>query len=261
MSLVDIFVLELPFILDLVQERVLQLRLVSKRIMMALELNSSMKIKFRISVAGTEHLSADFLRRWNGRVHLGCEYSCTPDSRWFNTVKDALLSTRLRPLSLLTLSIDGNHLNSLVETLVLMGTAIQQLEIAYRGGGKEILAAATPIASLGRTLTMKISVEGRDRRGRQASLWLQRLAASSIRINSISFRSVCWLTSSRTANSLHRMSGRRVSPRPLPPPEYFPPAVAEPWKWGRRAPGARLPPMPPAECCRPETGAGDGDGE
>ena len=190
MSLVDIVALELPLILDLVQARVLQLRLVSKRIMVALELNSSMNIKFRISVAGMKHLSADFLRRWNGRVQLGCEHPCTPDSRWFNTVKDALLSTRLRPLSLLSLSIRGNHLNSLVETLVLMGTAIQQLEIAYRGVGEELLAAATPIASLGRTLTMKISVEDRDRGGRQASLWLQRLVASSIRIDSISFRSV-----------------------------------------------------------------------
>ena len=194
MSLADIIALELPLILAMLQDRVLQFRLVSKNIMLALEFNSSMKIKFRVSVAGTQHISADFLRRWSGRVQLECEHLCTPASRWFKTVKEALLSTRLRPLSLLSLSIRGNDLNPLVQTLVLI-TAIQQLKIAYLGDGQELLAAATPIASLGRTLTMKISVEDRDRGGRQASLWLQRLVASSIRTDSISFRSVRWLAS------------------------------------------------------------------
>ena len=145
---------------------VLQLRLVSKKILMALKSSSSMDIKIRNSVPRTR------------------------DSRWFNTVKDALLSARLRPLSLLSLSIRGNDLHSLVETLVVVGTAIQQLEITYLGNGKELLAAVAPIASLGNALTMKISVEGSDRDGRQMSLWLQHLVASSIRINSISFRSV-----------------------------------------------------------------------
>ena len=99
-----------------------------------------------------KNLSADFLRRWNGRVQVGCKYHCTPDSKWFNTVKDALLSARLHPLSLLSLSIRGNDLYPLVETLVAMGTAIQQLEIAYIGNSGELLAtAAAPIASLGHT--------------------------------------------------------------------------------------------------------------
>ena len=122
-------------------------------------------------------------------MQLECTHPCTRDSRWFNTVKDALLSARLRPLSLLSLSIRGNDLHSLVETLVVVGTAIQQLEIAYLGNSKdsELLAAVAPIASLGHALTMKISVDGSDRDGRQMSLWLQHLVASSIRVNSISF--------------------------------------------------------------------------
>ena len=190
MSLADIFSLDLPLILALVQDRLLQLRLVSKTIMLALESHPSIEIKIRINVAGMENLSVDFLQRWNGRMQLECEHKCTPDSRWFNTVRDALLSARLRPLSLLSLSISGNDLHSLVETFIVMGTAIQQLEIAYLGNGEELLAASARIASLGHALTMKIFVEGRDPGGRQTSLWLQRLAASSIRINSISFRSV-----------------------------------------------------------------------
>ncbi len=140
-----------------------------------------------------ENLLADFLLRWSGRVQLECKHPCTPDSIWFNTVKDALLSARLRPLSLLSLSIRGNDLHSLVETLVVIGDAIQQLEIAYVGNGEGLLAASAPIAviaSLGHALTMKISVESSDPEGRQMSLWLHRLVASSIRINSISFRSV-----------------------------------------------------------------------
>jgi hypothetical protein len=193
MSLVvDIFSLEFPLLLELVQDRVLQMRLVSKQIMQALESNSSMKIKIRISVAGMEKLSADFLRRWEGRVQLECKYPCSCGSRWFNTVKDALVSARLRPLSLLSLSIRGNNLHSLAEMLVLMGTAIQQLEIAYLGNGEELLAAAAPITSLGHALTMKISIEGSDLGGRNMTVWLERLVTSSIRINSLSLRSVDW---------------------------------------------------------------------
>jgi hypothetical protein len=191
MSLADILSLELPYIFSLVQNSVLRFRLVSKKIMKVLESNSSMNITIRISVAGMENLSADFMRRWNGRVQVECEHPCTADSRWFNTIKDALLSAQLRPLSLLSLSIRGNDLNSLVKKLVVMGTVIQQLEVAYLGGGKELLAAdAAVIASLGHTLTMKISVEGRDPGVREMSLWLKRLVASSIRIESISFWSV-----------------------------------------------------------------------
>ncbi len=191
MSLVEIFSLELPIILALVQDHVLQLRLVSKRVMMAIESNCFMNLKIRISAAGMENLSADFLQRWEGGVRLECKHQCTRDSRWFNTVKDALLSARLRPLRLLSLSIKGHDLHSLVETLVEIGTAIQQLEITYIGNFTELLAAAASIASLGHALTMKICVEGsRDTGGHQLSLWLQHLVASSIRINSISFRSV-----------------------------------------------------------------------
>ena len=188
--LADIISLEFPLILALVQEHVLKLRLVSKKVMVALESNTSLNIKIRISVAGMDNLSAEFLRRWNGRVQLECKHPCIPDSRWFNTVKDALMSTRLRPLSLLSLSIHGKCLHRLVKTLVAMGNAIQQLKITYCGNGKNLLAAAAPIESLGRSLTMKISVECRDRGGRQMSLWLQRLVGAGIRINSMSFRSV-----------------------------------------------------------------------
>jgi hypothetical protein len=189
MSLLDIFSLDLPLILALVQDRVLHLRLVSKEIMMVLESISSLMIKIRINIAGMENLSADFLQRWNGRIQLECKLPCTPECKWFNTVRDALLSSRLRPLSLLSLSISGNNLHSLVESLVVIGTAIQQLEIAYVGNGEELLAAAAPIASLGHALTMNISVQDSDPEARQTVLWLQRLALSSIRINSISFRS------------------------------------------------------------------------
>ena len=174
----------------MVQNRVMHLRLVSKTIMMALQSNSSLNVKFRINAAGMENLSTDFLEKWRGRIQLECKLPCTSDSRWFNTVRYALLSARLRPLSLLSLSISGKDLHSLVETLVVMGTVIQQLEIAYLGNGEELLAAAAPIASLGHALTMKISVQGEDPGGRQMSLWVKRLIASSIRIISLSFRSV-----------------------------------------------------------------------
>jgi hypothetical protein len=75
---------------------------------------------------------------------------------------------------------------SIGRPLVVIGTAIQQLEISYLGNCEEILAAATPIPSLGHALAMKISVEGSDPGGRQASLLLQRLVASSIIICSLS---------------------------------------------------------------------------
>ncbi len=78
--------MELPLIAALVEDRVLELRLVSKTMMMALESNSSMHINVRISGAGMENLSADFLLRWNGSLQLECRNPCTPDSEWFKTV-------------------------------------------------------------------------------------------------------------------------------------------------------------------------------
>ena len=73
-----------------------------------------------------------------------------------------MISCRPDCASLLSLSIRGNDMHSLVETLVVTGTSVQQLEMADLGNGKDLLAAASPSASLGHALTMKISVEGRD---------------------------------------------------------------------------------------------------
>eukprot|EP00291_Cryptomonas_curvata_P026952 CAMPEP_0172175322 /NCGR_PEP_ID=MMETSP1050-20130122/14159_1 /TAXON_ID=233186 /ORGANISM="Cryptomonas curvata, Strain CCAP979/52" /LENGTH=176 /DNA_ID=CAMNT_0012847403 /DNA_START=8 /DNA_END=535 /DNA_ORIENTATION=- len=149
MPLADILSLDdLNLYLPLVQDRVLQLRLVSRDIMLALESKIFAEINIRINDAGVDCLTADFLQRWHGKMHLHCTRPWTPDSRWFKEVRDALLLDRLRPLSLLSLSVTGNNLHSLVETLIGLGTAIQQLEIAYHGNGAELLAAATPIAFL-----------------------------------------------------------------------------------------------------------------
>jgi hypothetical protein len=202
MPLADILSLGgLPLSLILVQDRVLQLRLVSKKIMTALQSDFFMDIKICINDVGVENLTADFLQRWRGKMHLKCTSPWTPDSRWFKDVRDALLAARLRPLSLLSLSVSGKNLYPLAETLVQLGTSIQQLEIACLGSGSDFLAAATPIASLGPALTMKISVEDNDPGGSQTSLWLKHLVASSIRIDSISFRSVRWNTLANSCNA------------------------------------------------------------
>mmetsp|Transcript_60459 Transcript_60459/g.126533 ORF Transcript_60459/g.126533 Transcript_60459/m.126533 type:complete len:219 (-) Transcript_60459:217-873(-) len=189
MSLADILSLDgLNFELTpIVQDRVLKLRLVSRKVMMALESNIFLKIHIRINDSGAKGLKVDFLRKWHGSVYLRCTLPWEPSSTWFKHVKDDLLSDQLRPLSLLSLLVAGNNLHPLVETLAKIGPAIQQLEIAYKGNGTELRRAAARLASFGRALTMKVSVQGRDRGGGQTSSWLRHPLASSTRINSIAF--------------------------------------------------------------------------
>jgi len=176
----------------MIQHQILKLRLVSREIMMVLESNTCLQINLRINDSGVKGLTAGFLKRWHGRVNLQCSCPWNPDSRWFKEVRDALLLGQLRPLNLLNLSVRGHDLIALGEMLSSLsekGPAILQLKITYRGNGEELLAAAAPLASLGQTLTMRISVLGTDPAGSTMSLWLQRLLTSSININSISLRS------------------------------------------------------------------------
>ena len=174
--------------LALVPDHILKLRLVCKRIKLALESNVNINISICINKAGVEGLNAAFLQRWCGRVQLHCTHLCNLRSRWFREVRDALVLDRLRPLSLLSLSVEGRNLFPLVEKLVGMGPAIQELQLNYIGNNTELLAAAALLATIGRALTMKISIDRCGPRGGQPHAWLQQL--SSIRIKSISFRSV-----------------------------------------------------------------------
>jgi hypothetical protein len=171
-----------------IQVPVLQLRLVSRKIKMALESNISLKINIHINEAGMEGLKIGLLNKWRGNVCLHCTRPWSPGSRWFQVVSDDLLLGQLRPLSLLSLSVQGRNLLPLVNTLERIRPMIKQLEVAYFGNGAEILAAATPIASLRHTLTMRISVTRNCPEDSQPILWFHRLLASSVRIKSLSVR-------------------------------------------------------------------------
>ena len=187
MTLADILSMDgLHLVSTLVQDRILTMRLVSRKVMMALESNIFTNIHLHINDVGVDNLTSNLLKRWHGRVHLCCTRPWNTDSRWFKEVRKALFSGQLRPLSLLSLSVSGKDLHPLVKLLVGIRPAIQQLEIDYRGDGAELLAAAAPLASLGRALTMKISVEGKDR---LMSSWLPCLLSSSIKIKTMSLRS------------------------------------------------------------------------
>ncbi len=190
MSLADILSWEgiQQVLTPVIQERVMKLRLVNRKVMVALESNPVLIINVRISHAGVKGLSAEFLQRWKGSVHLHCKLLWEPGSRWLKEVRDALASDRLRPLSLLSLSVGEKHLHPLVNELVGIGPAIHQLEIAYRGHGAELHHAAEPLASLGCALTMKISAQGMDQGGAQTTSWLRHTLASSISIVSLSLR-------------------------------------------------------------------------
>jgi hypothetical protein len=190
MSLLD-DILSLDGLLALnpmVQDRLFDLRLLSRKTKMALESNLSLNINIRINDAGVEGLTANFLQKWNGSLHLYYTHPWKPGSRWFQEVRDALALSRLRPLRLLSLSVEGSNLHPLVGMLVGIESAIQKLELSYRGNGTELIFAAAALGSLGRALTMEISVEGSDRGGSQTSAWTQ--LASTIRISSISLRPV-----------------------------------------------------------------------
>jgi hypothetical protein len=176
----------------MIQDQILTLRLVSREIRMALESNACLHIDLRINDSGVESLTAGFLKKWHGRVHLQCSFPWNPDSIWFKEVRDALLLGQLRPLNLLKLAVHGRHLIHLCEMLSSLSekgpAAIRQLEITYSGNGEQLLAAAAQLALLGHTLTMSISVLGNDPAGRTMYLWLQHLLASRINIKSISLR-------------------------------------------------------------------------
>jgi hypothetical protein len=152
---------------------------------MALQSNSCLKINFCISNVGVVGLKPEFLQRWKGSIHIYCTRKWTPESKWFEEVRDALFLSRLRPLGLLALSVQGHNLLPLVHALVGIESAIAQLQITFCGEGKQINAAALPLAALGCALTMDIFFE--EHRGGQVSAWLQNLLASNIRI--ISYRS------------------------------------------------------------------------
>jgi hypothetical protein len=173
-----------------VEDCVLRLRLVSRAILSALESNPSLKINIYITETGVKSLTVHFLQRWQGNVCLHCTHPWKLGSRWFIVVSDALISGRLRPLSILSLSVEGKNLLPLVNTLVETGSALQQLEITYHGDESELLAAAASLAILGHALTMKISVQVSEPGGRHTCMWLQNLLASSIVISSVSFRYV-----------------------------------------------------------------------
>ena len=191
MPLDDILSLDaLQKTLTLIQDRALQLRLVSRKIKMTLESNIFLKINIHINDAGVEGLATGLLQKWRGNVCLHCTRPWNRDSRWFQEVSDALLLGRLRPLGLLSLSVQGHNLLPLIKSLVRIGPLINQLEIAYLGNGAEIVAAATDIASLRQTLAMKISVEKNYPEESQPILWFHLLQASSVRINSLSVRSI-----------------------------------------------------------------------
>jgi hypothetical protein len=190
MPLIDVLSLDgLDLAMPLVQDRVLLLRLVSRKFMLAMESNFSLKLNFRINAAGADSLTACFLQRFHGIVHLHCARPWVPSIKWFDEISEALVLGRLRPLRLLCMSVEGNNLRPLVEILVGLVPAVQQLEIAYRGNCAEILAAVAPIASLGHALTMDliISMQEFGSCSHQESLLLRHL--SSVRIYSASFRS------------------------------------------------------------------------
>ncbi len=158
--------------------------------MTVLESNASLPINLRINDSGVGQLTAGFLKRWRGHVRLHCTRRWHPGSRWFSReVRDALVSGQLKPLGLLSLSVQGRALLPLIEMLLEIGSAILQLEITYAGNGSELLSVATPFASLGHTLTMNISVQGQDSEGREISSWMHRLLESRIKIKSLNLRS------------------------------------------------------------------------
>jgi hypothetical protein len=202
MSLVDILSLDGLKQLSLtltsaVQDHIWKLRSVSRQIKLALESNISLQINIRLNNAGEEGITAYFLQRWRGGVHLHCTRPWGPGSRWFAEVRDALAVGRLR-LLILSVTVQGNNLHPLVKSLVEIGPAIQQLEITYRGKGTDLSAAGASLASLSHALTMKINFEGRDRGGSRACAWLRHLHALKIGINYISLRSVHPVSPCRT---------------------------------------------------------------
>ena len=114
-------ILSLELLPTMIQDRILMLRLVSRLTKTALESNASIPVNLRINDSGVDGLTAGFLKRWSGDVRLHCTRRWYPTSRWLREVRDALVSGQLKPLGLLSLSIEGHDLPPLFEMLVEIG--------------------------------------------------------------------------------------------------------------------------------------------
>jgi hypothetical protein len=195
LSLPDLHQIHLSLAL-VVQDRVLVFRLVSRGIAIIVESNTHFKIKISINDDGVNGLNAKFLLRWGGSMFLRCTCPWDPGSRWFNEISDAIESRQMRPLGLLSLSVNGNNLHRLIEALQVLlfrriEPAIKQLEIAYYGHCRELIAASQHLKSLNHCLTMSLTM-----RSLQDSSFQRQLRffwTSSIKILSLSLRQVCGL--------------------------------------------------------------------
>ena len=178
-----------PTLTQVVQDRVLKLRLVCRTIKVTLESNIFLSINFRISRGGAKGLEANFLQRWHGILHLHCTHAWEPSSIWVKEIRDAVVSGRWRQRSLLSVAVRGNNLLPLARILTEIESGFQNIEINYCGNSTDLRAAVAPLALLGRGFTLKVSIQGRDRGGVETSSWLQHLLQSSIEVKSISLRS------------------------------------------------------------------------
>ncbi len=197
LSLPDLHQMHLPLAL-VVQDRVLGFRLVSREIAIIVESNALFKIKISINDAGVKGLNAKFLLRWGGTVFLRCTCPWEPTSKWFKEVSDAIESRQMRPLGLLSLSVNGNDLHRLIEALQNLlfrriEPAIKQLEIAYFGNYRELIAASQHLEPLNHCLTMSLTMRSLQDWISQSEL-LRFFRKSSLKIISLSLRQVCGLS-------------------------------------------------------------------
>jgi hypothetical protein len=190
MHVLDVLTLE-----QVAQGSILKLRSVNREIKYALETNVFLTIDIRLNDAGAEGMKASFLQRWRGGLNLYCTIQWTIESKWFKEMKDAIVLNQLRPPTLLSLSVEDINMLPLSKSLAEIGPAIQQIIIVYRGYTSEFLKAIDSITVLRGALIMEISIIGADVGGVQTAALLERLLASSIRLECISLRWTCLLRS------------------------------------------------------------------
>jgi hypothetical protein len=174
--------------LQIFQDQVLKMRLVSNGIKLILERNPSINVKIRISKAGEQGLNANFLSRWAGMLHLSCKMIWNPDSPWYREFTTSIAARRLRPPHTLALYVEGRRIHLLPESLAMILPTIEHLRITFRGNCEDISACSEKLATMARNVTLDITVDMGDSGGTQASALLQTLRALKIRLSSLAVR-------------------------------------------------------------------------
>ena len=171
----------------------MKLRAVCSSMKEVLEENADIAVNIHLTPAGTKEMTASFLLRWKGSIHLNCKHEWRRTSPWFVALVHALSSDAPPIIKSLHLLLRGSGVESLSESLTAVITrpcTLHLLHVAFRG--RDFVASAAPLDALARAaraVRLDLHLAGRDAGGRRACRSLQLLRDAAIEPTVLALRS------------------------------------------------------------------------